>query len=133
MPDVFLMSLADIQPSQLYISKRKLAQIENWWRPADIDSLTPIPVKRLNGRVIYLDGHTRAFAVHRQGFEQVPVYWDPDELDWDAYQVCVDWCLEAGIHTVKDLDSRLLGVADYQRLWLDRCATLHQQLRLQKS
>jgi len=91
-------------------------------------TLTPIPIKRLNGRVIYTDGHTRAFAAYQRSFTDVPVVWDKDELDWEAYQLCVDWCLEADIRTVMDLKDRVIPPEAYEGLWLGRCRAMHKQL-----
>jgi hypothetical protein len=125
---MFFMPLVAIQPSQLYISAQKLARLTAWWDPPRLAALTPIPVKRLNGRVIYTDGHTRAFAAYQRGFTEVPVVWDEDELDWEAYQICVDWCLENGIHTVMDLQDRVVAPEAYERLWIGRCHAMHKQL-----
>lgn len=128
MPDYFLMALAEIQPSQLYISAEKLAHIMDWWHPPHLEMLPAVPIKRLNNWVIFTDGHTRAFAAYRQGFSEVPVFWDEDELDWEAYQICVDWCIEAGIHTVMDLKKCVLPPDDYEVLWLGRCREMQAAL-----
>jgi hypothetical protein len=125
---MFLMPLDQLQPSQLYISTQKLAQVMAWWDPPHLATLTPVPIKRLNGRVIYTDGHTRAFAAYQRGFTEVPVFWDEDELDWEAYQICVDWCLEAGIFTVMDLKDRIISPEAYEHLWIGRCRVMHEQL-----
>ncbi|MGC9347221.1 MAG: hypothetical protein ACP5JG_03690 [Anaerolineae bacterium] len=128
MSKTFLLDLTEIQPSQLYISRAKLAAVRDAWRPPRLATLPPIPVKLLNGRVIYTDGHTRAFAAYRHGFRQVPVYWDADDLDWEAYQICVDWCLAVGIRTVMDLEGRLLPQQAYEVLWIERCSRMHGTL-----
>lgn len=128
MSAVFRLSLDALQPSQLYISRAKLARVRGWWRPPRAKTLPPLPVRRLHGRIIYTDGHTRAFAAYRAGVEAVPVVWDEDELDWDAYQICVDWCRAAGIHTIKDLEGRVIAPEAYKRLWLERCAAMQAAL-----
>ncbi len=125
---VFLMPLDQIQPSQLYISAQKLAQVMTWWDRQCLATLPPVPVKRLNGRVVYTDGHTRAFAAYQQGFVKVPVVWDEDELDGEAYQICVDWCVDAGIYTVMDLKDRVIPPEAYELLWIGRCRVMHKQL-----
>jgi hypothetical protein len=51
-----------------------------------------IPIKRLEGRIIFVDGHTRAFAAFLRGFPRILVYWEDEELGWDAYAICVEWC-----------------------------------------
>jgi hypothetical protein len=120
---MFKMKLNQIQPSQLYICIDKLAAVkENW------ESTEPIPIKNLNGNIIFTDGHTRAFYAHQQGFDEIEVYWDEDELDWEAYQICVDWCKDAGIFTIADLENRIVNQQDYKKLWYDRCEKMQEEL-----
>ncbi len=135
---MFLYPLADLQPSQLYISAAKLTDVLARWRPPTLETLEPIPIKRLNGtdgriRVIYTDGHTRAFAAHRLGFTEIPVVWDEDALDWEAYQICVDWCLDVGIRTIADLEGRIIPPEQYETLWHDRCQTMQDALAEQRA
>ena len=126
--EYFALGLDQLQPSQLFISAEKLAQVMETFDPNRPEALKPIPIKKLNGRLIYTDGHTRGLAAYLSNWEQVPVYWDQDELDWDAYQICVDWCLRERIYTVADLQRRILSSADYEVLWLERCQKMHQEL-----
>ena len=128
MAEPFLLPLVEIQPSQLHICTAKLASVLKQWDPLRVEMLRPIPVKRLNGRIIATDGHTRAFAAFQRGLTEVPVVWDEDDLDWEAYRICVDWCLEEGIRTVMDLGGRLLMPEDYEVLWLGRCREMHAML-----
>lgn len=95
-------------------------------------SCRPIPVKRLGDQVVFVDGHTRAFAAFLLGFSEVPVYWEDEELGWDEYEVCVRWCKEEGIHTITDLKNRVVSREDYQVLWLDRCGKMQQELKAKK-
>jgi len=127
-----LFPLSQLQPSQLYISTAKLAHVLSWWQPPTLATLEPVPIKRLNERVIYTDGHTRAFAAYRLGFTEVPVVWDEDELDWEAYQICVDWCLDAGIRTIGDLEGRVVPPEQYETLWHDRCEAMQTDLALRR-
>ena len=62
MPRVFTMKLDKIQPSQLYISSEKLVEVMKNFNPNDFSSIEPIPIKRLGNDIIFVDGHTRAFA-----------------------------------------------------------------------
>ena len=130
MAEPFFLPLAEIQPSQLYISAAKLASVFVAWDPPRIETLPPIPVKRLDGRIVATDGHTRSFAAYRRGLIEVPAVWDEDDLDWEAYRICVGWCLADGIRTVMDLEGRLLTPEDYEVLWLDRCREMHATLGL---
>ncbi len=133
MAAVLLFPLADIQPSQLYISAAKLTYVLSRWQPPTLETLEPIPIKQLNARVIYTDGHTRAFAAYRQGFTEIPVVWDEDDLDWEAYQICVDWCLDEGIRTIADLEGRVIAPEPYEALWHDRCQVMQDALALRRT
>ncbi len=120
----FMVPLADLQPSQLYISAGKLRLVGEWFDKNDKGHFDPIPVKRLNQRIMMTDGHTRAVAAHLAGWDSVPVYWDEDELDMNAYAMDVNWCDAEGIHTPIDLSKRIVTHKEYELLWKKRCMEL---------
>jgi hypothetical protein len=125
MPDTrktFSLRLDQIQPTQLYISRGKLAAVQASAR------LEAVPVKEMNGRVVFTDGHTRAFAAYLAGRQEIEVYWEDEELDWAAYQVCVDWCLVERIHSIADLTDRVLDPEQYEILWHKRCQHMQENL-----
>ncbi|MCJ7739294.1 MAG: hypothetical protein MUQ10_18610 [Anaerolineae bacterium] len=128
LPEIFLLPRSQIQPSQLYISSAKLAQVQAWWWPRRVEQLSPIPVVQLDGIIVATDGHTRASAAYRAGLRAIPVVWEADELDWDAYRACEDWCRAGGIRTVMDLEGRVVSPSAYEELWLDRCRRMHEEL-----
>ncbi len=128
MVEVFKMRLEDIQPSQLYISFEKLCNVMKRFNPSDLGSIEPIPVKKLGDDVIFVDGHTRAFAAYLCGVSEVPVYWEDEELDWEAYEICVEWCKESGIRRISDLKDRVVPQKDYEILWYKRCEDMQRDL-----
>ncbi len=127
-----LVDLALLQPSQLYLSAKRLEQILAWIKSEDPDEIEPLPVKELDGHLMLTDGHHRAFAFHSLGLRQIKVIPDPDELDWEAYRICIQWCLEEGISSVMDLKSRIVNEEDFDLLWNKRCDELHQFLEGQR-
>jgi hypothetical protein len=127
--DPFVMALGKIQPSQLFISTEKLAAVLRDFDPAHLE---PIPIKRQGDDVVMTDGHTRAFAAFLSGLAEVPVVWDEEDLDWEAYEICVEWCKQDGILTVGDLVGRVIGPADCQQRWLGRCRKMHQDLEAKR-
>ena len=133
MDSIFLMNLKDIQPSQLYISKRKLAKIQEKLDPNKKESLEIIPVKKLGTDIIYSDGHTRAYAAHQLGWQEVRVEWETEDLDWEMYEVCVDWCKKDEIYSIADLSSRVISHKDYEILWYERCNQLKKQVEEKRS
>jgi hypothetical protein len=129
---VFEMAIADLQPSQLYISQRKLSQWQASFDFASCEKIPPVPVKRLDGLMVMTDGHTRTFAAYLAGCETVPVVWDQDDLDWEAYRICVAWCMEESIHSVADLRGRVVSESDYEQLWYARCRLMQAALSEQR-
>lgn len=128
MNSFFKMKFNDIQPSQLYISKKKLTKIKKKFNLTDISTLEAIPIKKLGNEIFYTDGHTRAFAAYQAGFKEIPVVWEDEELDWEMYEICIKWCKDAGIYTIADLSDRIIDQKEYKFLWYKRCDELHKKL-----
>ncbi len=129
---IFTLNLRDIQPSQLYISSSKLAKVLELFKRGRLDDVEPVPVKVLDGEYVSTDGHTRMMAWFLNGYSEIPVVWENEELSWDAYRTCVRWCKEEGITWIGDLEDRIVSDSGYQRLWYDRCDTLHKELELEE-
>jgi hypothetical protein len=128
----FQMRLGSIQPSQLYISSKKLDKVMKSLERSKPVSIEPIPIKKLGNQVVLLDGHTRAVAAFMLGLSEVPVYWEDEELDWEEYEICVEWCKKEGIHAISDLRSKIVPHKYYQVLWLDRCRRMQQDLEAER-
>lgn len=118
---IFTLPLSTLQPSQLYISEGKLRNVHEWYHPSDRGNFDPIPLKKLDGRLVMTDGHTRAVAAYLSGWDAIPAYMDTDELDMNAYATDVSWCVSAGINSPADLSERIVSHIDYERLWRKRC------------
>lgn len=118
---IIKMNIHDIQPSQLYISEKKLEKVDLFLDSIDIDGMEPLPIKKIGERVFFTDGHTRAFALFRRGIKTVKVHWDEDDLDWIQYLICLKWCDKEGIKDISHLEERVIGEEDYHELWLNRC------------
>lgn len=128
----FKMKVSDIQPSQLYISEKKLAKIKEKFNSKDISTLEVIPIKKIGKEIFYTDGHTRAFAAFQAGFTEIPVIWEDEELDWELYKICMNWCKNAGIYSIADLSDRVVNQKDYEILWYKRCDDLHKKLTIKR-
>ena len=123
-----VMNLYDIQPSQLYVNSMKLENVLSWFKPEDINSYDAIPVKELTNKIIFTDGHTRAYAAYLKGIYEIKVYCDEDDLDWNAYQICVDWCTNENINSIKNLEKRVISDEEYKILWLEKCRIMQEEL-----
>jgi len=122
------MKLKDLQPSQFYISEKKLRDIEAWLDPGDLSAFEPIPVKWLDGAPVMTDGHTRAVAALRAGLDAVPLVPEEDELGWDLYRACVAECRARGVFSPADLPGRIIPEADYEEKWDRWCDALQAAL-----
>ncbi len=61
------------------------------------------------------------FGAWLGGVTRVQAVWDEDDLDWEAYAICVGWCKAEGVRAVAGLANRVIDARSYERLWLDRC------------
>lgn len=125
--EISKLKLLDIQPSQFYISDEKVRAVRSWFDKDDMSGFEPIPIKELNGRIIFTDGHTRAWVAFTAGLETVPLVWDEDDLDCEAYQMCVDACVERNVYTAADFEGRILSGAEYKEKWIGWCDRLHEK------
>jgi len=128
MTNTFLMKIAAIQPTQLYISSGKLNRVMRNLRRTKPIPVRPIPIKELDNQIVFVDGHTRAFAAFLLGLSEISVYWEDEELDWDEYRICVGWCKKEGINTISGLKNRVVPNKDYKVIWLDRCKKMQEDL-----
>lgn len=122
------LKIKDLQPSQFYISQKKLENIMSWLNPADLSNFQPIPLKVLAGKPVITDGHTRAVAALMVGLECVPLVWDEDELDWEMYRACVKACQAEKIFSPADLLSRIVSEKDYQEKWYKWCDAMQEEI-----
>lgn len=133
MKKIFIMAITRIQPSQLYVNSAKLALILKKIDPRRLCSIAPVPIKKLNNQIIFTDGHTRALAAFLRGFKKINVFWDKDDLDWELYEQCVEWCQKEGIKTIADLRDRIISPGKYKILWLNRCEKLYRSLEKKRN
>lgn len=126
--EILWMPLSALQPSQLFINEEKLSVLQTEVDFTDPANIPPIPIRDLDGRTVMTDGHTRAFAAYLAGTVKAPVYIDEDDLDWEAYRICVRWCQDAGINTVADLQNRVISPEQYKEVWLDCCLQMQNRL-----
>jgi hypothetical protein len=126
------MKLSQIQPSQLYINSERLSEMIVALDRLKPDLIKPIPVKELHEEIVLTDDHTIALAAFLRGVSEVRVYWEEDELDWNAYEICVQWCKKEGVRTIADLKNRVVSPKEYDTLWVNRCKKMQQELEAKR-
>ncbi|MGY5862882.1 MAG: hypothetical protein RTU09_10975, partial [Candidatus Thorarchaeota archaeon] len=78
----FRMNLEDIQPSQLYISRKKLDRILKAFDKDEVHKIPPVPIKDIDGEMVSTDGHTRALVWCLKGHSDILCEWEDVEMDW---------------------------------------------------
>jgi len=86
-------------------------------------------LKELGDTIVITDGHTRALASYLAGLSEIDAYWDEDDLDLEAYAICVKWCRDEGITSIIDLHARVVSPEEYQVLWIDRCRKMQENIK----
>lgn len=122
------LTLPQLQPSQFYISEKKLRDVQSWFTPSDLSNFEAIPVKILDGVPVMTDGHTRAAAAVLAGLERVPLVWDHDELSWDMYRKCVDECRKRQICSPEDLIRCIIPEDEYHQKWDVWCDKMQAEI-----
>lgn len=129
MKQVIKVRISDIQPSQFYLSSKKIKDILKWFDPHDLSCFQPVYIKQLDHHLIFTDGHTRAWVAYTYGLTHIPAIYDEDKEDWQFYQRCVDECIHQGIHCISDLKSRILLSRDYEKYWIQWCEEEASKIR----
>ena len=114
--------LADVHPSQLYLSSEKLADVLAWF-DFDDPEYGPLPAFEQEGEWYLSDGHTRGFAAYLAGEEALSVERDPavrEKYDFDVYLACLSWCDEQGVESVADFRGRIVEPETFKEVWIDR-------------
>ncbi len=128
--------LREIQPSQLYISAQKLDALRRQYPHPTPENIPPIPVKRLGNCLFATDGHTRAVLLCLNGYEKARIEWETEKLDWDMYEICLQWCEQEGLLSLCDLVKRIIPHEEYEVKWYQRCETMQKEVierRVKKS
>ncbi|HME52554.1 MAG TPA: hypothetical protein VKM55_10075 [Candidatus Lokiarchaeia archaeon] len=78
----------------------------------------------MHGKIVYTDGHTRAFIAWKRGLESIDAVWDDDDLDETTYETCLEWSESEEIYTIADLKNRIIDDATYQVEWIACCQAI---------
>ena len=132
MDKAFYMDLTDLLPSQLFLNQDKIKSLEKQINPFILENIPPISVRKFGDKIVFLDGHTRAFLAHKNGLKEVPVYWETEEYDWELYEICIQWCQNEGIFHVAELEHKIVDTITYEKCWIGKCQSLSLELEEQR-
>ena len=122
-------NITDLHPTQLYLSEKKLHDIQMLDQSAEIINVDPISVLAFENRFLITDGHHRAYQALLAGRDTITAEFDRDGGD-ELYDLYAKACEERKITTVLDLKHRILPQDEYEAKWYNWCDGFNQAATL---
>ena len=122
-------NIKDLHPSQLYLSEKKLQDIQMLYQSVEKPSINPISVLAFGNRLLITDGHHRAYQALLLGQETISAEFDKDGGD-ELYHLYAQACEERKIHSILDLKNRILPQDEYEAKWYNWCDGFNQAAEL---
>ena len=121
--------IKDLHPSQLYLSEKKLQEIQMLYHSVEKPSINPISVLAFGDRLLITDGHHRAYQALLAGQTTISAEWDKDSGD-EIYHLYAQVCEERKIYSVLDLKNHILAQDEYEAKWYNWCDGFNQAVTL---
>ena len=122
-------NIRDLHPTQLYLSEKKLLDIQMLNQSAEIINVDPISVLAFGNRFLITDGHHRAYQALVAGRDTISAEWDRDGGD-ELYHLYAQACEKRKITSVLDLKHRILPQDEYEAKWYNWCDGFNQAATL---
>ena len=121
--------LTDLHPTQLYLSEKKLQDIQVLYQSAEIINVYPISILTYGNRLLITDGHHRAYQALLTGQDTISAEFDKDGGD-EIYHLYAQACEERKIYSVLDLKHHILPQDEYEAKWYNWCDGFNQAATL---
>ena len=121
--------LTDLHPTQLYLSEKKLHDIQMLDQSAEIINMDPISILAVGNRFLITDGHHRAYQALLAGRDTISAEFDRDGGD-ELYHLYAQACEERKIYSVLDLKNHILAQEEYEAKWYNWCDGFNQAATL---
>ena len=121
--------ITDLHPTQLYLSEKKLHDIQMLDQSAEIINVVPISVLAFGDSLLITDGHHRAYQALLAGRDMISAEFDRDGGD-ELYALYAQACEERKITSVLDLKHRILPQDEYEAKWYNWCDDFNQAATL---
>ena len=121
--------LTDLHPTQLYLSEKKLQDIQVLYQSAEIINVDPISILTFGNRFLITDGHHRAYQALLTGQDTISAEFDKDGGD-EIYHLYAQACEERKIYSVWDLKHHILPQDEYAAKWYNWCDGFNQAATL---
>ena len=122
-------NIADLHPTQLYLSEKKLQDIQMLYKSAETIQVDPISILAFGDYLLITDGHHRAYQALLAGQDTISAEFDRDGGD-DLYALYAQACEERKIDSVLDLKNRILPQDEYEAKWYNWCDGFNQAATL---
>ena len=121
--------LTDLHPTQLYLSEKKLHDIQMLDQSEEIINLDPISILAFGNGLLITDGHHRAYQALLAGQDTISAEFDRDGGD-ELYDLYAQACEERKICSVLDLKNHILPQDEYEAKWYNWCDGFNQAATL---
>ena len=117
--------IKDLHPTQLYLSEKKLQDIQMLYHSVERPNINPISVLAFGERLLITDGHHRAYQALLLGQDTISAEFDKDGGD-ELYHLYAQVCEERKIYSVLDLKNHILPQDEYEAKWYNWCDGFNQ-------
>ena len=118
-------NIKDLHPTQLYLSEKKLQDIQMLYQSAEIINMDPISILTFGNRLLITDGHHRAYQALLTGQNTISAEWDKDGGN-ELYHLYAQVCEERKIYSILDFKNRILDQDEYEAKWYNWCDGFNQ-------
>ena len=122
-------NIKNLHPTQLYLSEKKLQDIQMLYQSVEIINVAPISVLAFGDCLLITDGHHRAYQALLAGRDTISAEFDRDGGD-ELYALYAQACEERKITSVLDLKHRILPQDEYEAKWYNWCDGFNQAAEL---
>ena len=122
-------NIRDLHPTQLYLSEKKLQDIQMLYQSVEKHNINPISVLTFGDYLLITDGHHRAYQALLIGQNTISAEWDRDGGD-ELYHLYAQACEKRKIYSVLDLKSHILSQDEYEAKWYNWCDGFNQAATL---
>ena len=122
-------NIRDLHPTQLYLSEKKLLDIQMLYQSVELINVDPISVLAFGDCLLITDGHHRAYQALLAGRDTISAEFDRDGGD-ELYALYAQACEERKISSVLDLKHRILPQDEYEAKWYNWCDGFNQAAEL---
>ena len=122
-------NIKNLHPTQLYLSEKKLQDIQMLYQSIGKPNINPISVLAFGNCFLITDGHHRAYQALLVGRDTISAEFDRDGGD-ELYHLYAQACEKRKIYSVLDLKNHILPQDEYEAKWYNWCDGFNQAAEL---